>query len=246
MNPPRPLPVLTLSQARILAVLVEKERTVPDTYPLTLNSLLAGCNQKTSRDPVLNLSEADLLDGLDALKRLSLIIESSGGRVMRYSQNFKAVVGVPSESVALLATLMLRGPQTAAELRMNSERLHRISDISATEAFLQELAQRSSGALVLELLRQPGARENRWVHLLCGPVQMGALSAIQENATAANDQVITPGIGSDRQFSALALQLAQLRDELTDVRDELTAVRAELTSVRVELAVLYSELGIKQ
>ena len=180
MNP-RPLRELTVLESRVLGVLIEKERTVPDTYPLTLNALASGCNQKTSRSPVINASEADILAAIDALKALSLVIESSGGRVMRYAQNLKRVLQIPTESVALLATLMLRGPQTAAELRNNSERLCRISDVSAVEAFLHELAARSTGALVVELARQPGSRENRWMHRLCGdaglPATTGAVAA---------------------------------------------------------------------
>jgi len=121
---------------------------VPDAYPLSLNALLAGCNQKTSRLPVMNASEADVLAAIESLKGLSLVIESSGGRVMRYAQNVKRVLQVPTESVALLSMLMLRGPQTAAELRANCERLCRFSDVSAVEAFLVELAQRPAEALV--------------------------------------------------------------------------------------------------
>jgi len=155
----------------VVGVLVEKERTVPDAYPLSLNALLAGCNQKTSRLPVMNASEADVLAAIESLKGLSLVIESSGGRVMRYAQNVKRVLQVPTESVALLSMLMLRGPQTAAELRANCERLCRFSDVSAVEAFLVELAQRPADALVQELPRQPGARENRWMHCLCGRVE---------------------------------------------------------------------------
>ena len=127
---------LSVLEARVLGVLVEKERTVPDAYPLSLNALVAGCNQKTSRNPLMNAEEADVQAAVESLKALSLVIESSGGRVMRYAQNVKRVLQIPTESVALLAMLMLRGPQTAAELRANSERLCRFSDVSAVEGFL--------------------------------------------------------------------------------------------------------------
>src|SRR3982750_251331 len=109
------LSTLSLLETRVLGVLMEKERTVPDTYPLTLNALVAGCNQKTSRDPLLNASEADVQATIDHLRPLSLIVETSGGRVMRYAHNVERVLGVPSQSVALLAALMLRGPQTVGE-----------------------------------------------------------------------------------------------------------------------------------
>jgi uncharacterized protein YceH (UPF0502 family) len=168
MSDPMPFAPLSATEARALAVLVEKQHTVPDTYPLSLNALVSGCNQKTSRDPVMELTEADARDAIEVLRARSLVIESSGGRVMRYEQNAKRVLGVPSESVALLATLMLRGPQTAAELRANCERIHRFSDVSATEAYLEELAARAPQPFVRRLARQPGSREHRWAHLLSG------------------------------------------------------------------------------
>src|SRR5437016_563323 len=176
---------LSLLETRVLGTLVEKQHTVPDTYPLTLNALTAGCNQKTSRDPILNATEVDVQAALDALKSLSLIIESSGGRVMRYAHNIERVLALPSQAVALLATLMLRGPQTVGELRINSDRLHRFADGSAVEAFLHELAQRASGELVVELPRQAGARENRWMHLLSGTPSIEAVT--EKAAVVAGD-----------------------------------------------------------
>src|SRR5687768_13309500 len=151
------LPLLTLLETRVLGVLVEKQRTVPDTYPLTLNALVAGCTQKTSRDPVIEATDGQVQETIDHLRTLSLVVESSGGRVMRYSQNVARVLGIPTESVALLATLMLRGPQTPAEIRQNAERLHRFADVSSVEAYLAELSARREGALVVELPRAPGS-----------------------------------------------------------------------------------------
>jgi uncharacterized protein len=162
------LPALSLLETRVLGVLVEKQHTVPDTYPLTLNALVSGCNQKTSRDPVLEATEAEVQAAIDHMKSLSLVVESSGGRVMRYSQNVGRVLNLPPQSVALLAVLFLRGPQTAGELRINSDRLHKFGDILSVEAFLNELAERRDGALVRELAKAPGARETRWIHLLSG------------------------------------------------------------------------------
>ena len=136
---------LSLLETRVLGVLVEKSLTVPDSYPLSLNALTLGCNQKTARDPVLAASDAEVQGAVDALKALSLAFESSGSRVSRYEHNLGRVLGLPSQSVALLATLMLRGPQTASELRTASERLHRFADVSAVEGFLDELAARADG-----------------------------------------------------------------------------------------------------
>ena len=162
------LPPLSLLDTRVLGVLVEKQLTVPDTYPLTLNALVAGCNQKSSRDPIIDASEDEVTSAIDRLKGLSLVMESSGGRVMRYAHNVQRVLEVPTQAVAILAVLMLRGPQTAGELRIHTERLHRFSDISTVEGFLNELAGRAAGPLVVELPRMPGTRETRWTQLLTG------------------------------------------------------------------------------
>ncbi|HNZ90165.1 MAG TPA: YceH family protein [Acidovorax sp.] len=164
---------LTANEARVLATLMEKARTVPDSYPMSLNGLLTGCNQKTSREPVMQLSDAQAQEALDSLKLLSLAFESSGSRTTRWEHNFQRGVGVPEQSAVLLGLLMLRGPQTPGELRINAERWYRFADISSVEAFLDELQERSpekGGPLVVQLPRAPGAREQRWAHLLCGPV----------------------------------------------------------------------------
>ncbi len=236
--PAHSLPTLSALQARILGVLVEKERTVPDTYPLSLNALVAGCNQKTSRDPVMNATEAEVLSALDELRQRSLVIETSGGRVMRYEQNVRRVLEIPSESVALIATLALRGPQTAAELRANAERLYRFSDVSALEAFLDELRNRSAGALVVELPRQPGARENRWMHLLCGAPPA---SALQQPAAAGH---AGPGqaIGTTSAATGDA-EVQALREDVGRLQAEVAALRSELSEVRGRLDGLCRQLG---
>ena len=165
---------LSLIETRVLGTLYEKERTVPDSYPLTLNALVSGCNQKTSRSPVMEAAESEVQAALDSLKALNLVMETSGGRVSRYSQNLERVLQVPSQSAAILTVLMLRGPQTAGELRINCERLHGFADISAVQGFLDELAGKS---LVVELPRLPGARENRWAHLLSGAPKIDSPAA---------------------------------------------------------------------
>ena len=122
---------LTALEARVLATLMEKARTVPDSYPLTLNAVVTGCNQKTAREPVMQVSDAQAQEALDSLRQRSLVFESSGGRATRYEHNFQRVVGVPDQAAALLGLLMLRGPPTAGELRINTERWHRFADISS-------------------------------------------------------------------------------------------------------------------
>lgn len=180
-------PMLSLLETRILGTLVEKQRTVPDTYPLSVNALMAGCNQKTSRNPVIETSEAEILVALDRLKDLGLVREVSGSRVSRFEHLFEKVLGVPTQASALLTVLMLRGPQTAGELRLNCERLHRFADISSVEAFLEELAAKEEGALVVELPRLPGSRENRWMHLLSGAPVIEAGSVGRPQSAGAQD-----------------------------------------------------------
>ncbi|HVC11357.1 MAG TPA: YceH family protein [Burkholderiales bacterium] len=215
---PNPVPALSLLETRVLGTLAEKERTVPDTYPLTLNALVAGCNQKTSRDPVMQATEAEVRAALDSLKRSNLVVESSGGRVARYAHNLERVLQVPTQSSALLTALMLRGPQTAGELRIACERLHPFADISAVEGFLEELAARPAGALVAELARLPGARENRWAHLLSGaPVQEAPAS----DGKAGGD--VSLG-----EMAALKANVARLEGEIGELRALVTRICAEL------------------
>ncbi|WP_027467786.1 YceH family protein [Deefgea rivuli] len=192
--------VLSLLQTRVLGVLIEKQQTVPDSYPLTLNSLLAGCNQKSSRDPVLEVTEGDVAVAIDELRALAMVSEVSGSRVPRYEHLLGRALQIPSQSVALLAVLMLRGPQTAGELRLNCERLHRFADISAVEGFLDELAGREAGALVVQMPKQAGAREARWAHLLAGEVQV-------ERATV-------PVAGLAERVTALEQEVAELKQFL--------------------------------
>jgi len=209
---------LTLNEARVLGTLMEKARTVPDSYPLSLNSLLLGCNQKSTRDPVMNLTEAEVAEALASLKTRSLVRESSGSRVTRFEHNFQRGVGVPEQSAVLLGLLMLRGPQTAAELRLNTERWYKFSDISSVEGFLEELQDRPAdkgGALALKLARAPGAREQRWAHLLCGPVD--------ENAWAVSGHVRAPDTpaGTLARIDQLEAQVAQLQATVRQLCAEL-------------------------
>jgi uncharacterized protein len=191
----------------VLGVLVEKQATVPDTYPLSLNALSAGCNQKTAREPVMSLPDGDVLEAIDGLKSLSLVFEGSGSRVVKFEHNAQRVLAVPSQAVALLATLMLRGPQTAAELRLNCERLHRFADISSVEGFLDELTAKDPPRVV-KLARRPGEREARWAHLLCGEPPAGAAAAAESPAAATSPPDLLARI------DALEAQVAHLQRHL--------------------------------
>lgn len=218
------LRTLTPLEARVLAVLVEKQHTVPDSYPLSLNALTLGCNQKTAREPVMNVSEAEVLQAIEGLKEQTLVNEVSGSRVVRFEHNAPRGLGVPSQSVALLTLLMLRGPQTAAELRLHTERLHRFADISSVEGFLEELAEREPRRVV-KLPRAPGAREARWAHLLCGEVAM---------PPAAAEMAAGGGAGEGRPAAS----------EIAALRAEQARMAAELAELRALVLRLAGELGV--
>ena len=215
-------PILSAVEARVLGTLMEKARTVPDSYPLTLNSLVLGCNQKSSRDPLTTIDERQAQEALDSLKHLpadstqALVREASGSRVTRWEHNFQRAIGVPEQSAVLLGLLMLRGPQTAGELRINSERWYRFADISSVEAFLDELEQRSAekgGPLVVKLPRAAGMREQRWVHLLCGPVD--------HPVAPENRQQPGTSTGLETRIRVLEDEVAQLRSALQNLCDQL-------------------------
>jgi uncharacterized protein len=207
---------LTLAEARVLGTLMEKARTVPDSYPMTLNSLVAGCNQKSSRDPISSLTDSEVQEALDGLKRQSLAFTTRGSRVERWEHNFQRAMVVPEQSAVLLGLLMLRGPQTAGELRIHSERWYRFADISSVEGFLEEMRDRSEekgGPLVVQLPRAAGAREARWAHLLCGPVDIAAAAA---DAPAAP---VEGGLAA--RVAALESEVAELRAAVDDLRSQL-------------------------
>src|SRR5437762_9011468 len=217
---------LSLIETRVLGTLYEKQHTVPDSYPLTLNALVSGANQKTSRSPVMEVTESEVQAALDSLKSANLVIETSGGRVSRYSHNIERVLQVPSQSVAILTVLMLRGPQTAGELRIDCERLHSFADISAVEGFLEELAARPAGALVVQLPRLPGARENRWAHLLSG--------APKQDAPAAEKRA-DGGSGGDLSLG-----------ELAALKANVARLEAEVVGLKALVARICAELGIEK
>jgi uncharacterized protein YceH (UPF0502 family) len=216
------LPIFSPLEARVLGVLIEKEKTVPDTYPLSVNTLTLGCNQKTARDPIMSASESEVLEALDSLKSHALIIESSGGRVMRYAHNSRRAFKLPEQSVALLAVLMLRGPQTAGELRLNCDRLHPFGDISSVEAFLDELAEAET-PWVVKLPKLPGSREHRWTHLLCGEVDIDAQQTSPHSAQSR---------GQSDEIAALRADVARLDEEVAMLRAMIEKIEQSLVVSR--------------
>ena len=208
--------LLTPIEARVLSTLMEKARTVPDSYPLTLNSLLLGCNQKSSREPLMELAEAEVSSALERLRELGLVHETTGGRSTKFTHNAQRGIGVPEQSAVLLGLLMLRGPQTSAELRLNAERWYRFADTSSVDGFLEEMQDRSDdkgGPLVIKLERAPGAREQRWAHLLCG--------AAEASASAGR---IAPGGGN----ADLQVRVSQLENEVAELRATIEKLCSEL------------------
>jgi uncharacterized protein YceH (UPF0502 family) len=167
---------------------------------------------------VINATEAEVLTAVDGLKSLSLVFEGSGSRVVRFEHNMARVLNLPAAAVALLTLLMLRGPQTSAELRLHCERLHRFADISSVEGFLEELATKEP-ARALKLPRAPGAREARWAHLLCGEL------AVDEAGVAA---AVEGGGVSAGEIAALKAEQARLADEMAQLRALVQRMAAEL------------------
>lgn len=219
------LPSLSPLESRVIGVLIEKQLTTPDYYPLTLNALLAGCNQKSNRHPVMNATEGEVQMALDALNRRTLVMDSYGasGRVMRYAHNLPKVLDLGQAMTALMAALMLRGPQTPGELRTGSERLYRFADLSSVEAYLEDMATRPAGALLIKLPKQPGSREHRWAHLLSGPVEAEAAGA----AASDQEEAVTTG-----ELAALKSNVAQLQDEVTELRALVERLYKELGVAR--------------
>lgn len=228
-------PNLTQAEARVVAVLMEKQRTVPDTYPMSLSALVSGCNQKTARDPVMSLTDQDVLRAIESLRRRDWVIESSGSRVMRYEQNAARALGVAGNGMILLAVLALRGPQTVAELRANSQRWYAFVDNSSVEAYLNELADRKEGPLVLKLPRQPGARESRWTQLLCDDAD-AQLAAAQAQTQASTHIVGDAG----REISPMTLDGGGANNHRVQALEDRVYV------LEGKLAFLMEQLGVEE
>ena len=219
------LKTLTPIEARVLGTLMEKARTVPDSYPLSLNALMLGCNQKTSREPLMDINDDDARDALQTLKSQSLVFEGSTSRVPRFEHNFQRAAAVNEPQAVALGLLMLRGPQTAAELRLNGDRWYKFADGNAVEDVLLALQQRGDDggqAMVRKLPKMPGAREARWIHLLCGEPDLSALQA------AASVPSRGDGDGLVARLTALETTVASLRADNLQLRAHITSISEQL------------------
>jgi len=202
---------LDSAEVRVLGALVEKQALTPDSYPLTLNSLSSACNQLTSREPVMQLSDADLSAALDSLQTRKLVAERlpAGSRVAKYEHRLNYEWNIDGARQAVLALLMLRGPQTSAEIRTRSGRIYSFSSVEEVENALEALADKYP-PLVLKLPRQPGEREARWCHLLCGEPSQSDISGAE---------VIDVGITG--RVAALEAEVAALKARLQDLEQRL-------------------------
>lgn len=205
-------------EARVLGVLIEKEMSTPDYYPLTLNALVNGCNQKTNRDPVMDLEESLVSEALDRLRadRLVWQVKAQGSRALKYEHNLKEVFELSSRELAILCELLLRGPQTAGELRSRTARLVEFPGLPAVEHALKKLAEHEKGPFVLQLPRQPGQKESRHAHLL-GDLDPADLETVSEAATVRFQ-------GPDR-VTALDERVAALETELAELKAAFEAFR---------------------
>jgi uncharacterized protein YceH (UPF0502 family) len=222
---------LTPHEARILGCLVEKQITTPEQYPLSLNAITNACNQKSNRDPVLDLSEQEVQGVIDALSRKHLLIERSGfgSRVPKYQQRFCntefSVLQFTPQERAIVCELMLRGAQTPGELRSRAARMAEFSDVTQVEAALEALSTRESGPLVQKLTREPGRRESRFAHLFSGPI---AESASRE----------TGAVAAAGSTSAAEMHSPSALERLTALEQEVKSLREELAQLRLSLSQL--------
>ena len=212
---------LTAAEARVLGSLIEKETTTPDYYPLSLNTLLNASNQRSNRDPIMDLDEDDLRQALHGLetKQLAGRARSADGRVTKYEHWLGEAFNFSRAETALFCVLLLRGPQTPGELRGRTERLHEFTETSDVTAGLQKLMDREP-PLVALLPRQPGARESRYTHLLCGPVESALTTAVDSSAPEPSQ--------SESQYES---RIAQLESTVAELQRELAGLREKIDTL---------------
>jgi uncharacterized protein YceH (UPF0502 family) len=217
---------LTPLEARVIGCLLEKQRTTPDQYPLSLNALMLACNQKSSRDPVLELDMVTVQDTVDALVKKHYVSAKGGfgSRVTKYQQRFCnsefGTLKFSDQELGIVCVLLLRGAQTPGELRTRTERLCSFQDVNEVESVLDQLMRREDGPFVMQLAREPGRREVRYVHLF------GAMPEPGEDAVTPAAEVAGTAPAPDR-IASLEQQLGQLRDEVASLRARLDRLAPE-------------------
>ena len=213
MSDSNDLPLLTATEARVLGCLIEKEATTPDAYPLTVNAAHVAANQKTAREPVMSLDPGDVHHALRQLDARKLAKQVFSSRAERYEHRTAAYFDIPQAQVALLGLLLLRGPQTVGELFARSERLAKFADADDVRHHLERLLRREP-ALAVQIPRGAGQREDRYMHLLCGPVDVAAIS---ERIAQRSERELEP--------TALEARVATLENEVAALRAEIAALR---------------------
>ena len=210
---------LTDVEARVLGSLIEKEMTTPDHYPLSLNALTNACNQTSNREPVVQYTESTVADAVESMRRRSLVraVQQSGSRVTKYRHLASETLGTIARQTAMLGVLMLRGPQTLAELRTRVSRLVPVESVEEIETTLEQLITREPAALVVRLPRRPGQKEVRYAHLLSGEVTFDAPDP---------EDAPRPLASADR-IGALEEALGELRNEVADLRTQLAEFRKQ-------------------
>jgi uncharacterized protein YceH (UPF0502 family) len=213
--------VLTESEARVLGALIEKEITTPDYYPLSLNALVNACNQKNNRDPVMSMDENAVRQSLHGLqdKRLAGPAGGADSRVTKYEHRIQEVFNFTRAETAVIDVLLLRGPQTPGELRGRTERMHRFEELSDVQATLQRLIERDP-SLVKMLPRQPGTKESRYAHLLCGEV--AGWEVPQQSGAPA-----TIGQADEDRMARLENEMAELRREIVELKQQMEAFKKQ-------------------
>jgi len=214
--------LLTENEARVLGSLVEKDITTPDYYPLSLNALVNACNQKSNRDPVMNLNDDAVRHALHSLNEKGLAGNATGAgdsRVAKFEHRMQEAFNLTRPETALLCVLLLRGPQTPGELRGRAERLHRFEDLTDVQSTLQKLMSREE-PLAKVLPRQPGTKEARYAHLLCGDKP-------EWEAPVAVSEERVEGSVDDERMVRLEEEVAALRKEMADLKDEVLRFRRQ-------------------
>lgn len=211
---------LSAEELRVLGCLIEKQFLTPDVYPMTLNGLMTACNQKTSREPVVAYDEDDCYGTLDSLqhKGLTTKITGSDHRVPKYRELLGERTNMRVSEIGLLCVMMLRGPQTLNELKDRTQRIHEFGTLEEVEAVLERMMTREQQALVVKLPRLPGQKEQRYMHLLAGPVNVEELAAA---ATAA------PAPRPDDRVSRLEADVAALKEQVQRLEQELAVFRKQ-------------------
>lgn len=217
------VPELTPPEIRVLGSLVEKAMTTPDQYPLTLNALVHACNQKSSRFPVVDYDEKTVVRALDHLrqKKLALLVSSAGGRVPKYEHSAGQTLCLSDAALALLAVLMLRGPQTVGELRTRTARMHTFGSLTEVQDTLDELCEKEDGLLLKKLPRQTGRKECRYAQLLGGEPELPE----HEEGEAAPEPARQAVQAEDARIAALEEQVRSLNEELAALRSEFESFR---------------------